>query len=115
LCRPLTRASLHFSQTALTARIQGLARSLRAGWPTGQPVWRPALRFSALCENCRLERIRCPWRLRCPCRLRLAGLFGNSLLRRVLRSFQLAEKVEFSCLGWECVPQWLKPTLILLH
>jgi hypothetical protein len=49
------RSNPHFSQTARQPRIQGLAESLRAGRPSEQPVWRPALRLSAAREKCGLE------------------------------------------------------------
>jgi hypothetical protein len=40
---------------------QGLARLLRAGRPSGQPVWRPALQFLAICERCKVMGL--PWAL----------------------------------------------------
>ena len=44
----------NFCQAAWKPRVQYLAESLRAGRPSGQPVWRPALRFPAAIERCAL-------------------------------------------------------------
>jgi hypothetical protein len=49
-------SSPHFSQTARQPKIQGLVGSLRARRPSGQPIWRSALRLKAMCEKCRLDR-----------------------------------------------------------
>ena len=56
--------SLHFSQSARLPRTQALAKFLRAGRPSGQPVRRPALQVSDPCEKCGLETgCVCPGRL----------------------------------------------------
>jgi hypothetical protein len=51
---------LRFSQAARLPRFQGLARSLRARRPSGQPVWRPAVRVSAPGDKCGSGRLATP-------------------------------------------------------